>query len=135
MNQKQQELYDKLLKKVNEYCLGAAAEDVIAAIDALVDTYETPKKRISKTKDQLLVENEFYQLMFHQVRYYVESKEFSLEDLAKRLKALEIIWKKEVIIVWLKICFKEVNGFEEYNKCSNLDLTEEEYELLKEILK
>ena len=40
MTKKQQELYDKLLKKVNEYCLGAAAEDVIAAIDALVDTYE-----------------------------------------------------------------------------------------------
>ena len=40
MTQEQQKLYDKLLKKVNEYCLGAAAEDVIAAIDALVDTYE-----------------------------------------------------------------------------------------------
>ena len=40
MNEQQQKLYDKLLKKVNEYCLGAAAEDVIAAIDALVDDYE-----------------------------------------------------------------------------------------------
>ena len=41
MNKQQQKLYDKLLKKVNEYCLGAAAEDVIAAIDSLVDTYES----------------------------------------------------------------------------------------------
>ena len=40
MTKEQQELYEKLLKKVNEYCLGYAAEDVIAAIDALVDTYE-----------------------------------------------------------------------------------------------
>ena len=40
MNKQQQELYEKLLKKVNEYCLGAAAEDVIAAIDALLETYE-----------------------------------------------------------------------------------------------
>ena len=43
MNQQQQELYEKLLKKVNEYCLGYAAEDVIAAIDALVETYEPSK--------------------------------------------------------------------------------------------
>ena len=43
MNEQQQELYEKLLKKVNEYCLGYAAEDVIEAIDALVDTYEEPK--------------------------------------------------------------------------------------------
>ena len=43
MNKQQQELYDKLLKKVNEFCLGQAAEDVIECIDALVDTYETPK--------------------------------------------------------------------------------------------
>ena len=41
MNKQQQELYEKLLKKVNEYCLGQAAEDVIAAIDNLLDTYET----------------------------------------------------------------------------------------------
>ena len=40
MNKEQQELYEKLLKKVNEYCLGYAAEDVIEAIDALVDNYE-----------------------------------------------------------------------------------------------
>lgn len=40
MTEQQQKLYDKLLKKVNEYCLGAAAEDVIAAIDALVENYE-----------------------------------------------------------------------------------------------
>ena len=40
MTPKQQELYDKLLKKVNEYCLGWAAEDVIAAIDALIENYE-----------------------------------------------------------------------------------------------
>ena len=41
MTEQQQKLYDKLLKKVNEYCLGAAAEDVIAAIDALVENYES----------------------------------------------------------------------------------------------
>ena len=40
MNEQQQELYEKLLKKVNEYCLGYDAEEVIAAIDALVDNYE-----------------------------------------------------------------------------------------------
>lgn len=47
MNEKQQELYEKLLKKVNEYCLGYAAEDVIAAIDDLVDTYENKINEIT----------------------------------------------------------------------------------------
>ena len=40
MTEQQQKLYEKLLKKVNEYCLGQAAEDVIAAIDDLVENYE-----------------------------------------------------------------------------------------------
>ena len=46
MSKEQQELYEKLLKKVNEFCLGQAAEDVIAAIDALVDTYENLTSKI-----------------------------------------------------------------------------------------
>ena len=50
MNEKQQDLYEKLLKKVNEYCLGYAAEDVIKAIDNLVDSYEAPKKKLQKQK-------------------------------------------------------------------------------------
>ncbi len=51
MTKYQQELYEKLLKKVNEYCLGAAAEDVIQAIDNLVDEYEYPIDRSNTTKD------------------------------------------------------------------------------------
>ena len=45
MNKQQQELYDKLLKKVNEFCLGQAAEDVIECIDALVENYENNKPK------------------------------------------------------------------------------------------
>lgn len=41
MTKEQQELYEKLLKKVNEFCLGYAAEDVIECIDALVENYES----------------------------------------------------------------------------------------------
>ncbi len=48
MTEQQQKLYDKLLKKVNEYCLGAAAEDVIAAIDSLVDTYESEEVKMTE---------------------------------------------------------------------------------------
>ena len=80
MTEKQQELYEKLLKKINEYCLGYAAEDVIAAIDALVDTYE---------------QDQAYATLYSQ--------------------ALEIIKKHIDIEYWN-------------------DLTQEEYELLKEIL-
>ena len=40
MTEQQQKIYDNLLKKVNEYCSGFAAEDVIESIDALVESYE-----------------------------------------------------------------------------------------------
>ena len=57
MNEEQQKLYDNLLKKVNEYCLGFAAEDVIESIDALVDTYEctgqTPSEALNAIKEQM----------------------------------------------------------------------------------
>lgn len=59
MNEKQQELYEKLLKKVNEYCLGYAAADMIAAIDALVDTYESVqeiKPKYVRTKDGRIID-------------------------------------------------------------------------------
>ena len=59
MTEQQQKLYDKLLKKVNEYCLGAAAEDVIAAIDALVETYEPVqegKPKYIRTKDGQIID-------------------------------------------------------------------------------
>ena len=49
MNKTQQDLYEKLLKKVNEYCLGYAAEDLIAAIDALVENYEIEEVKMTET--------------------------------------------------------------------------------------
>ena len=125
MNKQQQKLYDKLLKKVNEFCLGQAAEDVIECIDALVDTYEVPKKRIAKTKRQLLEENETYQHLFHEIRYYVESKEFTLDLLAKTLESLNIIKKHKLLNYVLK-----------NPKCAAMyHLSEEECNLLKGVLK
>ena len=124
MNEEQQKLYDKLLKKVNEYCLGAAAEDVIAAIDDLVTTYEDNKKRITKTKRQLLGENEAYQYLFHEIKYYVESKEFTLDLLAKTLEAIKFI--------------KQKCSLDEYKGGYYFigeRISQEQYELLKEVLK
>lgn len=92
MNKQQQELYEKLLKKVNEFCLGQAAEDVIEAIDNLVDNYET------------------------------------------QTKALEIIKNKRVDAQLLK----DSKNLNEYNWCAHTKdraLTQEKYELLKEVLK
>lgn len=109
MNQQQQELYEKLLKKVNEYCLGYAAEDVIAAIDALVENYE---KQFA-----------FYEFYFRGFTYFVEDQQYTVEKIAKNRLALEII-KKKVL---------EPTYFETIApKCS---LTKEEYNLLKETLK
>ena len=129
MTEQQQELYDKLLKKVNEYCLGAAAEDVIAAIDALVDTYET---RI--TVDDYLLTG---------IKYYIEGGTFTLADLSRRIKALEIIKKKKVNVrALLKSFYSPKDGLSVYNsqccdwqEMESKELTREEYEFLKEVLK
>ena len=131
MTKEQQELYEKLLKKVNEYCLGYAAEDVIAAIDALVDTYET---RIA-ADDYFL----------RDIKYYIEGKTFTAENLLKSLRALEIIKSKKVNVrAFLKSCsYKDIDTqLNVYNsQCcdwqerESKELTREEYELLKEILK
>ena len=101
MHEKQQDLYEKLLKKVNEYCLGYAAEDVIAAIDALVDNYE----RVNHLpKDKYKVAREL------------------LKDTSP-LQALEIIKEKILDMDYFNVIA---------DRC---DLTYQECELLKEILK
>ena len=108
MTKEQQELYEKLLKKVNEFCLGQAAEDVIAAIDALLDTYES---RITEADGYATHHSE----------------------------ALRILGYRQVDIYLLKYCFNRNTDHVCYNqnlkmKFSWRELTEKEYELLKEIL-
>ena len=90
MNQEQQQLYEKLLKKVNEYCLGYAAEDVIAAIDALVENYDKSQKALE------ILERYVYKIEKYDTEYW--------------------------------IFFDGMEG-------ENADLSKEEYELLKEVLK
>ena len=48
----------------------------------------------------------------------------------KNYKALEIIKKKKVSIFW----FLETSNKKEYNYCVQKSLTQEEYDLLKEVL-
>ena len=116
MNQNQQELYEKLLKKVNEFCLGQAAEDVIAAIDALVENYERlnhlPTPETKAKIDSLLLEP------------------------SEPLKALEIIKKYISIKVdeddFIPYYIKD----EQYVSSRSCKvMSKEEYELLKEALK
>ena len=55
------------------------------------------------------------------------------EDFAtveKELKALEIIKEKLVDVNWLYGC----EELEDYNWCNNCELTQEEFDLLKEVL-
>lgn len=86
MNNEQQKLYDNLLKKVNEYCLGFAAEDVIESIDALVDSYEctgqTPFKALNAIKEQMPKYDEMGT---------IEVSKSGLRGIENALKALEII--------------------------------------------
>lgn len=64
----------------------------------------------------------------------IELKDSELfTTIEKPLKALEIIKEKQVDIHWLKGC----KSLEEYNDCVNPweePLTQEEYDLLKEVL-
>lgn len=109
MTDEQQKLYDKLLKKVNEYCLGQAAEDAITAIDALVDNYET--------------QNAVSEFLLEDVRYYFNSGQFTLKDIIQRLRAVDIIKKKILDINYFSLI------------AHNCDLTSEEQKFLEEVLK
>ena len=51
----------------------------------------------------------------------------------KELKALEIIKDKRVNVEWLLKCFKDYD-LETYNTYQTKPLTQEEYDLLKEVL-
>ena len=120
MNKQQQELYDKLLKKVNEFCLGQAAEDVIECIDALVTTYEEPKKivgttTIDKALEQFLID--------------------SYPAAAKKYKALDILKYRSVNVLQLQVSSNCRHYNHNFDKYSGRNLTQEEYNLLKEILK
>lgn len=130
MNEKQQELYEKLLKKVNEFCLGYAAEDVIAAIDALVDTYETPK--VDPVSEPL-------QALDNIIETFIDKDSEDIKTVRKALEALEIIYTKEVDMNWLALQFEgaDIKDLIEYvnnypNMCSDKPLTDEEITLLKE---
>lgn len=166
MTEQQQKLYDKLLKKVNEYCLGAAAEDVIAAIDALVENYETihttlctittelseqvannVKPKVDLTSKPLEVWSlvKKYMNAYHhravEANIDVETVEgYPISIIEDSLKALEIIYTKEVDINWLTLQFEgaDIKDVIEYvenypTMCSDKPLTADEVTLLKEI--
>ena len=106
MNKEQQELYEKLLKKVNEYCLGYAAEDVIEAIDALVDNYEIGEVKMTEAleiiKEHRLDIDWFLQFVKQDISYqhYVYCVEQSNNAFAKRFllndKEYELL--KEILL-------------------------------------
>ena len=119
MNEEQQELYEKLLKKVNEFCLGQAAEDVIEAIDDLVDTYETPK-------EDSIIRNEYYlgtEKVSQQVYETIQMYKQLLKTYQDSIKVLEIIKEKILDMDYFNVIA---------DRC---DLTYQEYELLRKVLK
>ena len=140
MTEQQQDLYEKLLKKVNEYCLGCAAEDVIAAIDALVDNYERvnhlPKDKY-KVARELLKDTSPLQVWYLIKKYLniyhhqtvkenidVETVEgYPISIIEDSLKALEIIKEKILNMDYFNVIA---------DRC---DLTYQEYELLRKVLK
>ena len=149
MNKQQQELYEKLLKKVNEYCLGYAAEDVIAAIDALVDSYDarsaleylqdryTFKKQSTPLEVWSLVKK-YMNAYHHQiVNADVESVEgHPISIIEDSLKALEILKKYIKLNETGDDLFPyEIKECQYTSSRSQNIITQKEYELLKEVLK
>lgn len=67
----------------------------------------------------------------------------AVDEIERKLKAFEIIKKKKVEVHWLSEClaFVGAHGLRRYNACvkwshsSESELTKEEYNLLKEVLK
>lgn len=133
MNKQQQELYEKLLRKVNEYCLGYAAEDVIAAIDALVESYETPKvdltSKPSKALDSI-------------IETFIDKDSEDIKTVRTALKALEIIKEQHCIYILALKASENWGAYNQFilplnkylgNKLFD-KLTQKEYEILKEVL-
>ena len=164
MNKQQQELYERLLKKVNEFCLGQAAEDVIETIDDLVESYEytgeTPFKELNAIKEQMPkydeegtveisktdirnIESALNELeTLKETRYVLMGarecgKTFALRykiDIANKLKALEIIKTKPIVAL---VDYKYT--YEEWLEAveereKDLFDNKKEYVLLKEVL-
>ena len=63
----------------------------------------------------------------------LKGENLNIHNIAKQLKALEIIKKKKVEVFLLTNIARTL---EDYNNCApeNLQLTQEEYDLLKEVL-
>ena len=143
MNKQQQELYEKLLKKVNEYCLGQAAEDMIAAIDALVESYETPKvDPVSEPLQALENIRKEAGIPYFSTLYDIDMWREDFKTVEDALKALEIIKNKEVDVGLLLACESEpeylnrcCNRYWTNDKCGWKRLSQEEYKFLKEVLK
>ena len=75
----------------------------------------------------------------HLLETYTDNQNFDYscyKSIENKLKALEIIINKNCDITFLISCFKYNWGIEKYNYYYNGDyqLTEEEYDLLKEVL-
>ena len=133
MTEQQQKLYDKLLKKVNEYCLGQAVEDVVAAIDDLIESYETlatdtvtnqsaPFRALNTIKEQMPGYDEVGT---------VEVSRTDIRFIEKSLKALEII--KEKLMPYVEK-YEELGYVIECDMIA-IGIPQEEYELLEEVLK
>ena len=149
MNKQQQELYEKLLKKVNEFCLGQAAEDVIECIDNLVDNYERvnhlPENPYKVARELLKDTTPLQEINTPIWVEYTENSDndklcyrrCQIDVIEKALKALEIIKKKDLLwsIDWQP--FKDSGDYRAWDNelYQSIKLTKEEYELLKEVLK
>lgn len=99
---------------------------------AFISQYEEDIDIIEKALKRQEELDSLYTLTNHNGKFYVIIDKAEFNQMSKQLKALEIIKEKNVNVPKLR----NSSNLEEYNRCfrDKCLLTQEEYELLKEVL-
>lgn len=123
--------YNQFIKKtydyLHKYNVDAKSQLELENVLRKVQDLESDNNALLEENNELYVELEFIKKQYKELT----------EGSHQYKKALEIIKEKDVDLRTLKACFKVECGLQEYNKhqYKENELTEEEFNLLKEVLK
>ncbi len=128
-NRKQNELVKTMLKHL-DLMLGEnhAGEFLAIFVDLLKRAVnETPDGKLELRSMEIILNDYFH------AKHSADGTWFKVNADHKKLKAFEIIKKKEVNVAW----FTYVDNLEDYNKGKFIGsyLTQDEFDLLKEVMK
>lgn len=118
------------LKAIKE----AKPSEAITYINALIKENDNDIKNQNNTGFDIDTQAKWVKYLEHKSTMLSTIKQTLLKA-QENEKVLEIIRKKLIDTVYLRLCFKTSNGLEKYNNCHKVGykLTEEEFELLREM--